>query len=356
MKRMLAILVAGLTVALPTFALAAEPAATPKLVESRKIWDTAPHNAFTGLVRFKDKWFCAFREGQTHVAADGKLRILTSADGATWESAALITGKQGDLRDAKICVTPGGKLMLLGAVALPKPSAVRHRSLVWFSDDGKTWTDEQAVGDENYWIWRVTFHDGVGYGIGYRTDGKPANQTAGTRLYVTKDDGKSFQASVADLGVSGWANEHDMVFQPDGTAVCLLRRDVPPKSVLNDPAVNLPAVAKAGHALLGTAKAPYTEWTWKDLNCQAGGPALLRLEDGRIAAVVRLYDKKVRTSLCWLDPTAATLTEALTLPSGGDCSYAGLVWREGLLWVSYYSSHESKKTSIYLAKVDVGGK
>ena len=29
---------------------------------------------------------------------------------------------------------------------------------------------------------------------------------------------------------------------------------------------------------------------------------------------------------------------------------AGLVWHAGLLWVSYYSSHEGK-TSIYLAKV-----
>jgi hypothetical protein len=38
------------------------------------------------------------------------------------------------------------------------------------------------------------------------------------------------------------------------------------------------------------------------------------------------------------------------VPSGGDSSYAGLVWHEETLWVSYYSSHEGK-TSIYLAKV-----
>ena len=40
----------------------------------------------------------------------------------------------------------------------------------------------------------------------------------------------------------------------------------------------------------------------------------------------------------------------LTLPSGGDTSYAGMVWHADLLWVSYYSSHEGK-TSIYLARV-----
>src|SRR5205085_7380324 len=46
----------------------------------------------------------------------------------------------------------------------------------------------------------------------------------------------------------------------------------------------------------------------------------------------------------------AAYEPVLTLPSGGDTSYAGLVWHEGLLWVSYYSSHEGK-ASIYLAKV-----
>lgn len=40
----------------------------------------------------------------------------------------------------------------------------------------------------------------------------------------------------------------------------------------------------------------------------------------------------------------------LKLPSGGDSSYPGMVMHNGLLWMSYYSSHEGK-TSIYLAKI-----
>jgi hypothetical protein len=56
--------------------------------------------------------------------------------------------------------------------------------------------------------------------------------------------------------------------------------------------------------------------------------------------------------LAWLDVENKKLTPILQLPSGGDTSYPGLVWRDGFLWVSYYSSHEAK-TSIYLAKVEI---
>jgi len=67
-----------------------------ELVEVRKIWDRAPHNAFTDLVRFKGKWFCVFREGTAHVSPDGALRVITSKDGKDWVSAALLTQPKAD--------------------------------------------------------------------------------------------------------------------------------------------------------------------------------------------------------------------------------------------------------------------
>jgi hypothetical protein len=45
----------------------------------------------------------------------------------------------------------------------------------------------------------------------------------------------------------------------------------------------------------------------------------------------------------------------LTLPSDGDTSYAGLVRHEGLLWVSYYSSHEGKSGIVYCPGQTVNG-
>jgi hypothetical protein len=311
-------------------ALAQTPAGF-ELVEVRKIWDKAPHNAFTDLVRFKDRWYCVFREGKAHVSPDGTLRVITSVDGKEWESAALLTDPATDLRDAKVTATPGGRLMLSGAAALHKPAGFTHQSLAWFSDDGKNWSGPAKVADPGYWLWRVTWHKGGCYGLGYGCGQEPRQ----VRLYRSTD-GKEFDRLVDDLYDRGEPNESSLVFLLDDTALCLLRRDGKPNS-----------------GLLGTARPPYKDWAWKDLGVKIGGPNLVRLPDGRLVAAVRLYDGKVRTAVCTVDAEAGKLTEALTLPSGGDTSYAGLVWHDGLLWVSYYSSHEGK-ASIYLAKVKVG--
>jgi hypothetical protein len=90
------------------------------------------------------------------------------------------------------------------------------------------------------------------------------------------------------------------------------------------------------------------------LKSYCGGPNLLRLPNGRWIAAGRVIENGVpSTVLAELNVADKTLHPMLTLPSGGDTSYPGLVWHDGLLWVSYYSSHESK-ASIYRAKVSIG--
>lgn len=130
--------------------------------------------------------------------------------------------------------------------------------------------------------------------------------------------------------MSGFPNEATLVFLPDNSALCLLRRDGNPDD-----------------ALLGKAEPPYTQWKWQSVGQYVGGPNLLRLEDGRLLAAGRLKQGP-RTALWQVNPQTAELTPLAILPSGGDTSYPGLVLHEGTLWMSYYSSHEGK-TSIYLA-------
>jgi len=306
-----------------------EPKETAELLSVRRIWDEAPHNAFTDLVWFKDRWLCVFREGQEHVSPDGAVRVIGSSNALEWISLARITSDRADLRDPKLSLTPDGRLMLVAAGAMPDSNEVRHQTYAWFSLDGRSWTSPVAVSDPDFWLWRVTWQGDAAYGVAYRTKGG-----RGTRLYRGVDGG-SFVPWVPEFFQAGFPNEASLVFAPDGTGVCLLRRD-----------------GDSGTAQLGLAGAPYLDWTWKDLGVKIGGPHLLRLPDGRYLAGVRLYDGGTRTALAWVDIEAGTLEEFLSLPSGGDTSYPGLVWRDGLLWVSYYSSHEGH-TAIYLARVRI---
>ena len=87
---------------------------------------------------------------------------------------------------------------------------------------------------------------------------------------------------------------------------------------------------------------------------------MIQLPDGRVIACVRRYAGENHrnwgsqwTELGWVDTQNAIYKPVAKLPSGGDSSYAGLVFYDGLLWISYYSSHEGS-TSIYLAKIRVG--
>lgn len=297
------------------------------IVRVDKVWELAPHSAFTDLARYRDQWFLAFREASSHVSPDGVIRILVSPDADRWQTVARLDYPAADLRDPKLTVTPDNRLMLTTAGAMHPPSEVRHRSLAWFSRDGRDWTAPEVIGDPDYWLWRVQWHQGKALSMGYHT-----KEPRDLRVYLSLD-GRRFDVLNPAVLDRNYPNETSVLFLGSDDALCLLRRDEGSKT-----------------ALLGRSRPPYRGWTWQDLGVRIGGPHMLRLPDGRIVAAVRLYDGKARTALCWLDPGAATLSEFCTLPSGGDTSYAGLVYHQGLLHVSYYSSHEGR-TSIYLAKV-----
>ena len=304
-----------------------------RLLEARRIWDIAPHNAFTDLVRFNDRWFCVFREGENHVSSDGSLRVIVSEDGKNWRSAAKIESIGSDLRDAKITVAPNGELMLCGAEAFQFPNPHTHQSLAWFSRDGSNWSEKHLIGEKDIWLWRVTWFRNKAYGMGYGCSEKDRV----LRLY-TSSDGKMFSPVGDYFRGQGYANETSIVFAGN-KAFCLLRRD-----------------DEGETAMIGTASFPFSEWTWEDLGRWLGGPHLLLMPGGRLLAAVRTRpggdrDDERKTALGWIDPKTSVFEECLVLPSGGDTSYAGMVLHNGILNLSYYSSHEGK-TAIYFAQVE----
>jgi hypothetical protein len=326
--------IAGCALIVAAFSLAGAkpPVPKPKIVEVHRIWSQAPHNAFTDLIRYKNRWYCVFREGSGHASPDGAIRVLTSTDGAAWTAAALVTTQYGDLRDPKLAITPDSRLMLTAVEAYPEREWVRHQTYAWFSYDGRSWGSRVKIGDPNMWLWRVTWHNRRAYSVGYSTVREHF-----TRLY-TAPDGQAFAPHGEVLFDQGFPNEASLLFQNNGAGLCLLRRDD------GDP--------KEAAAMLGSSRPPYRGWSWKSLGVRVGGPNMIRLPDDRVVVAGRLYDQRQRTALCWLDAEEGALDEFLVLPSAGDSSYPGLVYFDDLLWISYYSSHEGK-TSIYLAKVKI---
>ncbi len=300
-------------------------AAEPKLVHVERIWDRGQHNAFTDLVRFDDRWWCTFREAEGHAGSIGKTRVIVSDDGSRWKSAALVTSAHGlDLRDPKLSVMPEGRLMLLMGGSVYEGQTYRTRApQVAFSSDGTEWSAPQRVLAEDHWLWRATWHDDWAWAVSKLGEG--SNPRRGM-LYRSRD-GLDWQwVTEFKLPNNTWnASETTLRFMPDGEMIALVRPH-----------------------WIGTSRAPYTEWSWTKLDGKIGGPNFIRLPDGALWASGRRYGDKATTVLARM--TRDSYEPVLTLPSGGDCSYPGMVWHDDLLWMSYYSSHEGK-ASIYLAKI-----
>jgi hypothetical protein len=304
------------------------------------VWPGRPHAAFTGLTRVDGRWFCAFREGQTHSTLDGRIRVITSVDGVSWESAAEFVSpfaELPDLRDGKIVRAPDGDLLLMAAAAF-RDGAVGsvHRTLVWRSADGVTWGDPTPISGQDRWVWGVGT-DGVDLlAASYGTGGS----AHGVQLHRWPDF-----SSIATLCDDQQRPNETAVAVADGRAVALIRRELRAAG----------STERHGSALLGTASTPYTEWTFHDTGVSVGGPALIILPDGSVVAGGRKQVPQPHTSLWQADTVAGELRELrelITLPSAGDTSYPGMVWCDDRLWVSYYSSHEGP-TSIYFAELEL---
>jgi hypothetical protein len=318
--------------------LAINDVPVPCLKSAQVIWDESysdlPYNAFPDLIRFRGNWYCVFREGAEHGNHEsGRVRVIRSTDGDSWESVALFEWDGGDVRDAKFSVTAQGYLMVNSSVYfIAQVDSIYRQSVTWLSPDGKNWSSVYACESGiNTWRWSVTWHNGMGYSIGYRHRGRSIT------LYRTRD-GKEWE-TISENIFPGWGSEAALLFDRDDKAWCLLRYR-PGKA-----------------AQMGVSEPPYSDWEWKDLGIGINGQEFIRLSDGRFLAAgragARLSGGPSRTSLNWIDPEKGILKEFLVLPSGNGTGYTGVVEHEGMLWVCYYSGHHDHGVTkaIYLARV-----
>jgi len=324
-------------------------AVTPKYQDTTtvfKIWDKGGHQAFTDLIRFKNTFYCSFREGESHVAAgsSGKIRVLRSKDGSKWESIALLEINNLDLRDPKLSVTPDNKLMitLAGAVfqngvptVMVPMSSFSDKNGMNFSVPVKCVLDP-SINPTQDWIWRVTWYKGVGYGVNYQLKENAKDRTTLNKdawvLYLMKTtDGINFQ-NIKKLDVEDLPNESTIRFDEAGMMHILIRREAGDKT-----------------GVLAESRPPYTNWTYNKLDYRLGGPNFIFLNKTRLLIGTRIYDDGPSTGF-YVTDLKGKILKTLKLPSAGDTSYPGMLIFKNELWTSYYSSHEGK-TSIYLAKI-----
>lgn len=305
-----------------------------------KVWDGGQHNAFTDLVWHNGRFFLTFREAGRHVpqnhSEDGKIRVLVSEDGKKWDPFFLLSLPGLDLRDPKFSVTPGGKLMLnMGGSYYENGKLLKRVSHVSFLQ-GETFTTpiplkySRNMQSDHNWLWTVTWNKRDAYGVVYRK---------GETFLVKSRNGLKYKMAT-QFDLDHFPNEAKPVFLRDGKMMIVIRRDG------ND----LKPSERTG--LIGISEPPYQDWKWKDLGIRLGGPHLIPFYDDQWLLGTRRFDGNQKFTAVYLLMPDGTTKKLIDLPSGGDTSYPGMVIRDGMLWVSYYSSHEGK-SNIYLAQLDL---
>ncbi|HCV24744.1 MAG: sialidase family protein [Candidatus Latescibacteria bacterium] len=303
--------------------------ASPEILSLVKIWDHAPHNAFTDLTRFGQGWLCTCREAAGHEHCPATIRVLQSDDGNTWRNVATI-GEEGiDLRDPKLSIMPDGRVMLLTSANFMTDDGqyLTRSPRVCFSDDGVSYTAPARCLAEDHWLWRATWHEGVAYSVSKLGIG--TNPRRGF-LYSTDDGLDWTYITEFILPNDTWtASETTVRIMPDGEMIALIRPD-----------------------WIGSSHPPYRDWSFAQIEASLGGPNFISVPERGLWASARGKGEDGKAATILARMTRTSYEPALILPSGGDCSYPGLVWHDDELWMTYYSSHE-EKTSIYLARIQL---
>lgn len=264
----------------------------------------------------------------------GTIRIIESQDGKDWKSLALIGRKKLDLRDPKFSITPDGKLMLSieGTSMTPVKKKYRYRqAFATFSDNGKKWSPLKPCMEKHEWPWGVTWFDNTAYTASYKK--------SGIKLFKSADG--LYYEPISKWKIKGFPTETTLRFRKNGKMIALVRHWQKNKKEWHCP------------NWIGVSTPPYKKWHWNKTDCHLGGPNFLILPNKQMVAAGRiLYPTPygVMEKMAIAKMTEKKLKPLILLPSAGDSSYPGMAYEKGVLFVSYYASHEGK-ASIYFARI-----
>lgn len=313
----------------------------------RRVFHNGEHNAFTDLVRFKDKYYLTFRscpDGHM-VHPTASVIILTSDDLVDWKPVHRFSVKHRDTRDPHFLVFKDRLFVYTGTwysgattIDTKDYDLNKHLGYAAWSDDGTKWNSPVMLeGTFGHYIWRAATHDGRAYLCGRRNgefDIVARGEREGVQsMMLESDDGLVWKKRAFFQTVDG--DETAFQFEPNGDILAIGRRG-------------------SANAQILRSKPPYTEWDRRDLDRYIGGPLLVRWANRWVVGGRKSGPK---TSMCWL--VGDELHEFAELPSGGDTSYPGFIQLSPTKAVmSWYSSHEKNEkdqpiTAIYMADLSI---
>lgn len=306
----------------------------------RRLVHDGNHNAFTDLIRWRDELYLTYRRSSGHAQCNGDIVLMRSDDGEDWESQdtalqsshSFYEGHMAPLGD-RLCMFSGG---FQRGGTLDK---MTMKEYVSFSDDGREWSEPRVIYKPLWRFWRPINHDGALYAAAYiwdRTMRHPLGRIpreAWRVMLLRSEDGLDWQ----DVG---------LISENEGGGECALHIDEDG---------SMKAYIRCGdqphHLIIKSSEPPFTHWGEAITMGQIVQGQNIKKVDGRLFMAGRFKAGNDRLSTVF-EPREAIRTKVwvheeghwvdyVTMPSGGDTSYPGIVpIGDNRMLMSYYSQHE----------------
>lgn len=291
-----------------------------------KIWATDAHEAFTSIDYYNGEYYVAFRSGTSHKSYDGNIEIIKSKNLKDWQTDQIISYSDNDLRDPSFFNFGKDELYLNVVSRNKRKDLKRHNSFLWDKTANSRWNGPNNTENvRNSWKWGIFKYDDIAYSIGYLGEDKTGTLYTATNSTNWKIRKRNFFPN-NKLNFTEAA-----LFKTDHQFVTLAR-------------------ANGANAFIGVSNDIEGNWKWKDLGIEIGSPNGIVLDKDYILLAVRLYNNRIRTSICVIDLRDNSFKELFELPSGGDTGYADIYKINRKIYITYHSSF-SKNSDIYLAKL-----
>lgn len=303
---------------------------TNKLIFRSLVWEGNSYAAFTSLITHNGYFFCAFREANMHVdllgGDTGHIVVLRSKNGKSWEPFRIINIDGFDLRDPQLFTNSDKQLILLVEKVKYENNKARIRESCYMNlmDNSNQICISPIIFENDIrwnWLWNVNVLKDTIFGFTY------APYFA---LYKSVDGKQYKHVSTPKLG-----------HQPTESAIIDLNKNI-----------ILAVVRQTNITSIGKSHDNGKTWKWKQSAHRVECPKMIHFKK-KIILVGRNTDKDTHTSLYLYNEEKEDFDVIFDLPDYGDCSYPGIVEKNGFLYISYYQSIDTTHSNICIAKVKI---